>query len=74
VLRPHRFEREIDPGPVQIQARKVAFDVSDVPLHWITGHPVAPTIIGLLNVVLPAAERGVVATYNEALPLVEYPH
>jgi len=73
VLRPHRFEREIDPGPVQIQARKVAFDVSDVPLHWIPGHPVASNIIGLLNIVLPAAERWFVATYNEALPLVQDP-
>lgn len=71
MLRPRRFEREIDPGPVQIQARKVDFDVSDVPLHWIPGHPVASNVIGVLNLVLPAAERWFVATYNEALPLVE---
>ena len=73
MLRPHRFEQEIDPGPVQIQARNVTFDVSDVPLHWIPGHPVASNFIGLLNVVLPAAERWFVATYNEALPLVKDP-
>lgn len=73
MLRPRRFEREIDPGPVQIQARKVAFDLSGVPLHWIPGHPVASNMIGLLNVVLPAAERWFVATYNEALPLVKDP-
>lgn len=35
MLRPHRFEHEIDPGRVQIQARKVHFDVSGIPLHWI---------------------------------------
>ena len=73
MLRPRRFEQEIDPGPVQIQARKVAFDVSDAPLHWIPGHPVASNMVGLLNVVLPAAERWFVATYNEALPLVKDP-
>jgi predicted metal-dependent hydrolase len=73
VLRPRRFEQEIDPGPVQIQARKVAFDVSDAPLHWVPGHPVASNMVGLLNVVLPAAERWFVATYNEALPLVKDP-
>jgi predicted metal-dependent hydrolase len=73
MLRPHRFLEEIDPGPVQIQARKVAFDVSDVPLHWIPGHPVASNIVGLLNIVLPAAERWFVATFNEALPLVKDP-
>jgi predicted metal-dependent hydrolase len=71
MLRPQRFYEEIDPGPVQIQARKVAFDVSDVPLHWIPGHPVASNVVGLLNIVLPAAERWFVATFNEALPLVK---
>ena len=73
MLRPQRFAQEIDPGPVQIQARKVAFDVSASPLHWIPGHPVASNMISLLNVVLPAAERWFVATYNEALPLVRDP-
>jgi len=73
MLRPHRFAQEIDPGPVQIQARKVVFDVSKSPLHWIPGHPVASHMISLLNIVLPAAERWFVATYNEALPLVKDP-
>jgi predicted metal-dependent hydrolase len=71
MLRPRRFVREIDPGPVQIQARKVDFDPSGSPLHWIPGHPVASHMVSLLNVVLPAAERWFVATYNEALPLVK---
>lgn len=70
MLKPRRFAHEVDPGPVEIRARKVAFDVSGVPLHWIPGHPVASNMVSLLNVVLPAAERWFVATYNEALPLV----
>ena len=70
MLRPRRFRKEIDPGPVAIQARNVEFDASEVPLHWIPGHPVASHMVSLLNVVLPAAERWFVATYNEALPLV----
>jgi uncharacterized protein len=73
MLRPVRFDTEIDPGPVQIQARKVHFDTSDVPLHWIPDHPVASNMINLFNLVLPAAERWFVATYNEALPLVKDP-
>ncbi len=68
--RPRRFTSEVDPGPVQIQARKVTFDVSEAPLHWIPGHPVASHMVSLLNIVLPAAERWFVATYNEALPMV----
>ncbi|WP_448419220.1 metal-dependent hydrolase [Mycolicibacterium sp. XJ1819] len=70
VLRPRRFEREVDPGPVQIQARKVHFDLSGIPLEWIPGHPVASTMINLFNVVLPAGEHWFVKTFNEALPLV----
>jgi uncharacterized protein len=73
MLRPRRFEQEVDPGPVQIQARKVHFDVADIGLHWIPGHPVASNMISLLNVVLPAAERWFVLTLNEALPLVKDP-
>ncbi|MDT5076639.1 MAG: uncharacterized protein QOJ80_1276, partial [Mycobacterium sp.] len=73
MLRPRRFHLEIDPGPVQIQARRVHFDVRDIPLHWIPDHPVASNMISLLNVVLPAAERWFVAAYNEALPLVKDP-
>lgn len=70
MLRPLRFDHEIDPGPVQIQARKVHFDLSDVPLHWIPDHPVASTMVNLFNVVLPTAEHWFVETFNEALPYV----
>lgn len=73
MLQPRRFDHEYDPGPVQIQARKVHFDVSDVPLHWIPGHPVASNFASLLNIVLPAVERWFVAVFNEALPLVKDP-
>jgi uncharacterized protein len=73
MLRPQRFEQEIDPGPVQIQPRKVHFDFADVPLHWIPGHPVASDLIGLLHIVLPAAERWFVVTLNEALPQIKDP-
>jgi uncharacterized protein len=73
MLRPRRFAQEIDPGPVQIQARKVHFDLSDIPLEWIPGHPVASTMINLFNVVLPAAEHWFVEALNEALPMVRDP-
>lgn len=73
MLRPQRFDTEVDPGPVQIQARKVHFDVADAALDWIPNHPVASNMVSLLNIVLPAAERWFVTTYNEALPLVKDP-
>lgn len=71
--RPRRFGQESDPGPVQIQAGKVHFDVADIPLYWIPGHPVAPQVISMPNVILPALERRFVATLNEALPLIKDP-
>ena len=74
MLGTRRFQTEVDPGRVQIQARKVHFDVSDVPLHWIPGHPVASNLFSLLNVVFPAGERWFVGTFNEALPLVKDPN
>jgi predicted metal-dependent hydrolase len=74
MLRPHRFDAEIDPGPVQIQARKVHFDLAGIPLHWIPDHPAASHVVSVLNMVLPAGERWFVQTFNEALPLVEDPH
>lgn len=73
MLRPLRFDHEIDPGPVQIQARKVRFDLTGIPLHWIPGHPVASTMVNLFNVVLPVAEHWFVSTFNEALPHVQDP-
>jgi predicted metal-dependent hydrolase len=72
-VRPDRHEHEHDPGPVQIQARRVHFDATDVPLHWIPDHPVASNFTSLLNVVLPPIERWFVAVFNEALPLVKDP-
>jgi uncharacterized protein len=72
VRSPH-FATAVDPGPVQIQARRVHFDVSTTPLHWIPDHPVASNVVSLLHLILPAAERWFVATYNEALPLVKDP-
>ena len=36
-------------------------------------HPVASNVVSLLNLILPAAERWFVATYDEALPLVKDP-
>lgn len=61
---------EADPGPVELHARNVTFDWTDVPLHWIPGHPVASNFISVLNLLLPEGERWFVQTYNEALPLV----
>ena len=73
MLQPQRFAHEVDPGPVQIQARNVAFETADKPMSWIPGHPVASHVVNLLNILLPAGERWFIETFNEALPLIKDP-
>lgn len=60
-----------DPGKVELHARNVEFDLSQTPLHWIPGHPVASNFITVLNLLLPEGERWFVQTFNEALPLIK---
>ncbi|MEU5882340.1 metal-dependent hydrolase [Spirillospora sp. NPDC047279] len=54
-----------------ITPRRVKFDWSDTPLHWIPGEPVATHFINVLHLLLPAGERWFVHVYKQALPLVE---
>lgn len=60
-----------DPGKVELHARNVAFDLSQTPLHWIPGHPVASNFVTVLNLLLPEGERWFVQTFNEALPMIK---
>lgn len=62
---------DTDPGKVELHARNVEFDLSQAPLHWIPGHPVASNLITVLNLLLPEGERWFVQTFNEALPLIK---
>ncbi|POM22870.1 putative metal-dependent hydrolase [Actinomadura rubteroloni] len=63
-----------DPVPDErhpvIAPRRVRFDWSDTPLHWIPGEPVATHFINVLHLLLPAGERWFVRVYKQALPLV----
>ncbi|MFI1919645.1 metal-dependent hydrolase [Nocardia sp. NPDC020380] len=54
-----------------LQAREVAFDWSAMPAHFVFGNPAATHLLNVMNLLLPAGERWFVATYKEALPLVE---
>ncbi|MDI5970492.1 metal-dependent hydrolase [Streptomyces sp. SL13] len=53
-----------------ITPRRVAFDFSDTPLHWITDEPTATHVINVLHLLLPAGERWFVKVIKEAAPLV----
>ncbi|MFD9334603.1 metal-dependent hydrolase [Streptomyces sp. NPDC060028] len=62
------------PGPrgasYAISPRRVAFDWTTTPLHWIPDEPTATHVINVLHLLLPAGERWFVKVFKEALPLV----
>jgi hypothetical protein len=58
------------PAAAPIRARRVRFDWSDTPLHWVPGDPQTTHTINVLHLLLPAGERWFVDVYRQALPLV----
>ncbi|SEM42776.1 Predicted metal-dependent hydrolase [Streptacidiphilus jiangxiensis] len=53
-----------------LQARRVSFDWTRTPLHWVPDDPFATHMINVLHLLLPAGERWFVDVYKQALPLV----
>ncbi len=58
------------PSRYPIKPRRVAFDFSRTPSHWIPDEPIATHVINVLHLLLPAGERWFVRTMQQALPLV----
>ncbi|AEF42848.1 metal-dependent hydrolase [Hoyosella subflava] len=56
---------------VALHARKVTFDFSGLPLHYVPGDPFSTHVLNVLNLLLPAGEEWFVETFKEALPLIE---
>jgi len=56
---------------VPIRARRPRFDLSETPLHWIPGDPMATHTMNVLHILLPPGERWFCDVYREALPLIE---
>jgi uncharacterized protein len=54
-----------------IKPRRVTFDWSDVPLHWIPGSPFATHWANALQLILPGGERWFVHVFKQALPLLD---
>lgn len=53
-----------------IEPRKVAFDFSNTPLHWIPNDPFSSHFINLLHIILPAGEFWFCRVYNKAVPQI----
>ncbi|MGW0157770.1 metal-dependent hydrolase [Mycobacterium sp. NPDC003323] len=59
-----------DPEEVALRPRKVNFDWSAAPLHWIPGDPYGSHSVTALNLVLPVAERWFAKLLSDALEYV----
>jgi uncharacterized protein len=51
--------------------RKVRFDWSATPLHWVPDDPFATHLWNVLHLLLPIGERGFIKAVNEAAPLID---
>ncbi|MFI4981352.1 MAG: metal-dependent hydrolase [Nevskiales bacterium] len=54
-----------------LQQRRVQFDWSQTPLHWLPQQPFTSHFINEINLLLPAGEFWFCKLYNQALPLVQ---
>jgi predicted metal-dependent hydrolase len=53
--------------------RKVEFDWSNTPLHWVPGDPFTTHMINVLHLLLPTGERWFIEAVKDAEPLVTDP-
>ena len=53
--------------------RKVRFDWSNTPLHWVPDDPFSTHMMNVLHLLLPAGERWFIRVVDEAAPMVDDP-
>jgi uncharacterized protein len=53
--------------------RKVRFDWSNTPLHWVPDDPFATHVMNVLHLLLPEGERHFIKAVDEAAPMVDDP-
>ncbi len=56
-----------------LKARRVAFDFTQSPLHWIPGDPFSSHTVNGINILLPEGELWFCRVMNQALPFVTDP-
>ena len=57
----------------EFRPRRVAFDYSSTPNHWVPGDPHTTHVANVLHLLLPAGERWFCDVYRNALPLIDDP-
>ncbi|MFG2090001.1 MULTISPECIES: metal-dependent hydrolase [unclassified Spirillospora] len=61
----------IDERHPPIKPRRVSFDWSQTPLHWVPGDPVATHIINSFHIVLPEGEKWFIQCVKDARPYIK---
>ncbi|QKW36531.1 metal-dependent hydrolase [Actinomadura sp. NAK00032] len=61
----------IDERHPPIKPRRVSFDWSATPLHWVPGDPVATHIINSFHIVLPEGEKWFIQCVKDARPYIK---
>ncbi|POM22284.1 putative metal-dependent hydrolase [Actinomadura rubteroloni] len=61
----------IDERHPPIRPRRVSFDWTKTPLHWIPGDPVATHIINSFHIVLPEGEKWFIQCVKDARPYIK---
>ncbi|GLW65004.1 metal-dependent hydrolase [Actinomadura rubrobrunea] len=61
---------DVDERHPPIKPRRVSFDWSRTPLHWIPGDPVATHIINSFHIVLPEGEKWFIQCVKDARPYI----
>ncbi|MBW8483318.1 metal-dependent hydrolase [Actinomadura parmotrematis] len=62
---------DIDERHPPIKARRVSFDWTKTPLHWIPGDPLATHIINSFHIVLPEGEKWFIQCVKDARPYIK---
>jgi predicted metal-dependent hydrolase len=62
---------EIDERHPPIKARRISFDWSATPLHWIPGDPVATHVINSFHIILPEGEKWFIQCVRDARPYIK---
>jgi uncharacterized protein len=62
---------KIDERHPPIRTRRVSFDWSRTPLHWIPGDPVATHIVNSFHIVLPEGEKWFIQCVKDARPHIK---
>lgn len=60
-----------NPEHLVLEPRDVAFDWTDLPIHWVPDEPLVTHTCNVLHLLLPAGERWFVDLFTRAVPLIK---